>query len=230
MSRRRVIVSGATSGIGRGIAEVLAEAGHVVGVLGRDAKRVERVVQALEETRALVAGAVADVRDRKATFDAVEALTESLGGLDVIVANAGVVERVKFVDTSPDIWDRIMRTNVDGLYHQLSAAVPFFVAQQSGHIIVTSSISGRLPLGGGSAYAASKHAATGLAESLFLELRDDGIKVTTLFPGSVHSENRGGDADWKLHPREVGEQIRSVVETGPNNVVSRIEVRPRRRG
>jgi len=123
----------------------------------------------------------------------------------------------------------MIETNVSGVFHATRAVLPYLKAQGHGHIINVSSISGRLPLQGGSGYAASKYAVTGFSESLLLEVREHGIKVTTIFPGSVDTASHqaaGDDASWKVRPEEIGQACRDVLRTAPGTCISRLEVRP----
>jgi len=106
--------------------------------------------------------------------------------------------------------------------------------QRRGHLINVSSISGRMPLPGGSAYAATKYAVAGFTESLFQEVRDFGIKATVLFPGSVdsasHRHDPAADHSWKVKPEEVGLACLDALNTAPGTCISRIEIRPLGRG
>ncbi|MGC9328627.1 MAG: SDR family oxidoreductase, partial [Candidatus Hinthialibacter sp.] len=127
-------------------------------------------------------------------------------------------------------WRAMVETNIHGVFYAVRAVLPFMKDQGGGHIINISSISGRLPLPGGSGYAATKYAVTGFSESLMQEVRDYGIKVTTIFPGSVDSESHRHDADknhlWKIKPEEVGETCYHVLNTAPGALISRVEIRP----
>ncbi|MCA8959427.1 MAG: SDR family NAD(P)-dependent oxidoreductase [Planctomycetes bacterium] len=226
---RRVIITGGSGGIGRGIAERLAAAGHLVGIVGRHPDSVDAAVRSIGASGGRACGAIGDVRDPVEIQETVRVLVEHLGGLDALVVNAGIIPRESILEISLERWRDVIDTNVHGAFFSIRAALPYFVAQRQGHVIAISSISGRLPLAPGSAYAASKHALTGLSESLFLELRDKGIKVSTVFPGSVATESnatRGRDDSWKLQPADVGEACRAILETSDPTVISRLEIRP----
>ena len=226
----RVIVTGASRGIGNGIARAAAAAGHDVGLVARSADLLEQLQNELTSAGHVAARAVVDLQDASATERAFGELIDSLGGVDALVNNAGLVIRRSIVDLELAEWQAMMRTNVDGVFHATRAVLPTLRAQQSGHIVNISSISGRMPLSGGSGYAASKYAVTGLSESMFHELRDDGIKVSTVFPGSVATETRPtGDDSWKVTPVEVGETVVHLLETAPGNCVHSVEIRPLRK-
>jgi 3-oxoacyl-[acyl-carrier protein] reductase len=166
-----VIITGGGRGVGRGIAAVLAREGFAVGLIGRK-------LASLEETRDTIVASggrcevrTCDVRDAAATEGAISGLASALGGLDALVNNAGIVIRKDIFGLSLEEWREMLETNVSGVFHAVRAALPHLKARGGGHIVNVSSVSGRLPLAGGSAYAATKYAVTGLSESLFLELR-----------------------------------------------------------
>ena len=220
----RAIVTGAGRGIGRGIARVFAQAGGRVGVLSRTESELVSLVDEIVAEGGQAVYRVCDLRSWDETERAISELIGELDGLDALVNNAGRVLRGDITEIEVEEWTDLFATNVHGLFYATRAALPTLRTQQSGHIFNVSSISGRLPLAGGSAYAASKYAVTGFSESLFHEVRNDGIKVTTVFPGSV-APSTGAD-DWKVTPEEVGEACLSALRTAPHNCVSRIEIRP----
>ncbi|HLU48417.1 MAG TPA: SDR family NAD(P)-dependent oxidoreductase [Planctomycetota bacterium] len=227
-----VIVTGASRGIGAGIARVLGRAGLSVGLLARDRAALETIAAEIRAGGGSAELEACDLRDPDATFDAIEQLVVRLGGVDALVNNAGLVIRKSVLDLSVDEWRDMLATNVSGVFYATRAVLPRLRAQGSGHIINVSSISGRWPLAGGSGYAASKFAVTGFSQSLFQEVRDWGIKVTTIYPGSVATERHGDDeraSTWKLRPEEVGEAVRDLLRTGPGNCISEVEIRPLRR-
>lgn len=226
----KAIVTGASKGIGRGIAEVLAEAGHAVGLLARSEDALNELKERIESGGGTAAVAVADLRDHDRTKQGIDSLIDQLGGLDALINNAGLVTLKGTAEIDLEEWRAMIETNVNGPFYCVRAALPTLRAQQSGHIVNVSSISGYYPLPQGPGYAASKHALTGFSESLFQELRGDGIKVTTVFPGSVDSASHRHDPaenhSWKVQPREVGEAIRHVLETRRETLISRFEIRP----
>ena len=229
----RVIVTGASQGIGRGIARVLATSGFQLGLLARSVDLLAELRDEIVAADGTCFTAPCDLRDPQATQRAVDELVEKLGGLYGLVNNAGVVIRKDVFKLSLEEWGEMIDTNLNGLFYATRAVVPRLREQGCGHVINVSSISGRLPLPGGCGYAASKYGVTGFSESLFHEVRDFGIKVTTVFPGSVDSASHRHAADedtsWKVRPEEVGEACRDLLLTSPGNCISRLEIRPLRR-
>jgi len=226
----KVIVTGASQGIGRGIVTVLAEKGCAVGMLARSEAPMRELQERLGTPECPMPFAPCDLRVPDAVAEAMARLTEELGGLDALINNAGLVIRKDIFELSLEEWHALVDTNVNGLYYATRAVLGPMRAQGSGHIINLSSISGKVPLPGGSAYAATKFACTGFSQSLFQEVRDFGIKVTTIFPGSVDSQSHRHDPEaaheWKVTPEEVGQACWDVLNTRPGNCVSEVEIRP----
>ena len=216
----RIIITGASKGIGRGIATVLAQRGHAVGLLARSEDALSELKSEIESAGGTAAVAPADLRDHDATAAAIESLIDQLGGVDGLVNNAGIVMFKSTEEITLDEWHAMIETNVNGPFYAARAVLPHLKEQASGHIVNISSISGYMPLPGGSGYAASKHAITGFSESLFQELRQYGIKTTTVYPGSV------GDDSWKVQPEEVGHAIADLLDTRQGNLISKLEIRP----
>ena len=226
----RIVITGASKGIGRGIAEVLANYGHSLGLLARSGDLLSALKKSIENLETDCYISTCDLRDPVATNDVIADLIERLHGIDALINNAGVIIRKDIFKLSVEEWLAMIETNINGVFFASRTAIPYFVAQKSGHIINISSISGRLPLQGGSGYAATKHAVTGFSESLFQEVRDYGVKVTTIFPGSVdtasHSTKKATDDRWKITPNEIGEACQEILNTSTRNCISRLEIRP----
>ncbi len=229
----KIIITGASKGIGRGIAVELARHGHSLGLLARSKDVLAELSESIKQPGAPCYYAACDLRSPEATNTAIEELIAELGGIDALINNAGLVIRKDIFELPVDEWNAMIETNVNGLFYATRTVLPHLKQQGSGHIINISSISGRLPLPGGSGYAASKYAVTGFSESLFFEVRDHGIKVTTIFPGSVgsdsHSDGTETETSWKIRPEEVGAACQSVLATSPSNCISRVEIRPLRK-
>lgn len=227
---QRVIVTGGAKGIGAGISKVLGNNGLFVGMIGRDRNALDALKSAIEAAGGQAAHAAADLRDWSQIERAVNALAEVMGGVDALINNAGLVIRKSVFDLTLDEWRSMIETNVNGVFYATKAALPHLTRNAHSHIINVSSISGYFPLPGGSGYAASKYAVTGFSESLFQEVRDRGVKVTTVFPGSVDSESHrhdsGEDHSWKVKPVEVGQACLDALRTAPGCVISRVEIRP----
>lgn len=227
-SPRIALVTGGNRGIGRGIAEALAADGHTVALTARSADDAAR---AASEIGRGARGYACDVRryaDVQALFAAV---ARDLGGVDVLVNNAGVGLFGKVAELSVDDWHAVIETNVNGVFYCTREALPQMRARGGGYIFNVSSLAGRNAFVGAGAYCASKHALNGFSEVLFQEVRDDGIRVTYLMPGSVATDfGRGAaaKAGWALLPSDVGEMVVDLLHTHPRALHSRVEMRPAR--
>jgi len=226
----KIIVTGASRGIGRGIATALAKEGFQVGALARSSTLLDELRTEIEAARGICHTAMCDLRDPSATQSAIASLREQLGGVDGLINNAGLVIRKDAFDLSMEEWHALIDTNIHGLFYATRAVLPWMREQRRGHIINISSISGKVPLPGGSAYAATKFAVTGFSLSLLQEVREYGIKVTVVYPGSVDSQSHRHDADaghsWKVTPEEVGQACAGILRTAPGTLISELEIRP----
>jgi NADP-dependent 3-hydroxy acid dehydrogenase YdfG len=178
---RRVLVTGASSGIGRATCLLLREQGALVAGLARRRPPLEELAASTG-----VVPAPADVVDPVAARGAVERAAESLGGLDCVVNAAGLVRPGPIAEADPADWRRMYEVNVLGLLHVTQAAIPFLRAAGRGDVVNLSSMSGRRlhspELG---VYAASKASVHAVSEALRRELRGDRVRVSVLAPGLV---------------------------------------------
>ena len=222
------VVTGGNRGIGRGIAAALAAEGMSVALTSRSAANAEATAR---ELGANARGYACDVRQHdqvEALFAAVE---RDLGGVDVLVNNAGVGRFAPVASMCLEDWHEVIETNVNGVFYCTRQAIPRMKKRGGGYIFNLSSLAGRNAFAGGGAYCGSKHAVNGFSECLFQEVRDDGIRVTYLMPGSVATEFGRGSAakqGWALQPEDVGEIVVDLLKTHPRAMSSRVEMRPSR--
>jgi 3-oxoacyl-[acyl-carrier protein] reductase len=185
---RVAVVTGAASGVGLGIAEVLAQEQARVVVVDVDAASAERAAEALKSAGGCALAVEADVVDR-AAMDAMAAkVLDRLGRIDIVAANAGIYPSVAIEQMADADWDRVMDINVKGVLHAVQACLPSMRRRGYGRIVLTSSITG--PLVGApelAHYAASKAAILGLMRSAALEVVGDGITVNAVQPGNVRT-------------------------------------------
>jgi NAD(P)-dependent dehydrogenase (short-subunit alcohol dehydrogenase family) len=183
LTGRVAVVTGGGKGIGRAVAQALAEAGARVALLGRD-------VAALEASAAAIGGlAVAcDVAESEQIAAAFARVRDVLGPISLLVNNAGITASVKLVEMDEAVWERILRVNLTGAFLCCRAALPDMLALRWGRIVNVASIAARAGLRYSSAYSASKHGLLGLTRSLALEVARQGITVNAVCPGWTGTE------------------------------------------
>jgi NADP-dependent 3-hydroxy acid dehydrogenase YdfG len=190
LSGKVALVTGASSGIGEAIAVALAEAGSAVAVGARRRDRLDALATRLRDGGATVLQLDLDVTDEQACADAVRRTREELGGLDVLVNNAGVMLLGTIVGADPEDWRRMLDTNVLGLMYMTHAAIDGMVEQGSGDIVNMSSVAGRTARKGAGVYNASKWAVNAFSESLRQEVTGRGVRISLVEPGAVATELR----------------------------------------
>jgi 3-oxoacyl-[acyl-carrier protein] reductase len=225
MTKPIAVVTGASRGIGRAIAVRLSGDYDVVAV-ARSADKLEALTREIGERGGSCIPRVADVADP-------DAVATALSGVDaqVLINNAGVGPNKPFLDLTREEWRRMVDVNFNALYEVTRLLLPGMIARQSGHIVMIGSISGRSAFVGGTCYAATKHAVMAFTECLMLEVRDAGVKVSVVNPGSVATDfSHKPDASWMLAPEEVAESVAQVLATPPDVLVHRVEIRALSKG
>jgi 3-oxoacyl-[acyl-carrier protein] reductase len=231
---RVCLVTGGTRGIGFAIAQMLIAHGNRVAITGTSDAGTQSAEQQLGAGGGAeqVTGITCDVRDPAAVERAVRHVVDRFGQLDVLVNNAGVGVGGTIADMTYDEWNRIIGTNLTGVFHCCKAAIPHLRARGGGWIINVSSLASKNPFPGAGAYCASKTALNALSEVLMQELRYDNIRVSYVLPGSVATEFSGRSAgqgsDWKLHAEDVARAVVGLFEFPAGSLPSRIEIRPAR--
>lgn len=225
------IVTGGSKGIGRAIAESLTESGCDVVLCSRNGDEAEATAATLSaQSRGRAIGVGADVRESADVKRLVETAVREMGGLDILVANAGVGGGFGPVDEiSPDTWSTVIDTNLTGVFHCCHLAVPELKKRGGGWIITIGSLAGRYAFAGGTAYNASKFGLVGFSEALMLDVRDHGIRVSCIMPGSVDThfnDTEPSGESWKLAPSDVARVVLQLLDHEDRALPSRVELRP----
>jgi len=231
LSGRVALVTGATKGIGLAVAEALLGAGADVAISARTAADVEEVSARLEgDGSARVIGLVCDVRRSDNCEELVEATVDRLGRLDVLVNNAGVGIYRSIKELSVDDWRTVVETNLDGVFYLCRAAVPHLLESDDAWIVNIGSLGGAHPFAGGAAYSTSKAGLAGLTESMRLDLRHEGVRVSLVQPGSVDTDfgrpGRAGQRPWALKPIDVARAVLHLMDYPAHAHPGRIDLRP----
>jgi 3-oxoacyl-[acyl-carrier protein] reductase len=226
------LVTGGSRGIGRAIALRLAALGSSVAICGRDATALEAVAGELQKRTARVSFHAADVTRSVDVTRLVEKTEAALGPISILVNNAGIGLFGPAHEKSEADWDRVLNANLKSVFLVSRAVVPSMIRQGSGDIINISSLAGRNVFAGGGLYCASKWGVQGLSGCMAEDLREHGIRVSVVCPGSVATEFSGRgpkDADRVLTPDDVGHAVAMIVTQGPQSFLSEVHVRPLRK-
>jgi len=230
------IVTGGSRGIGRAIAAALLADGALVAITATDAGRLEDARGALSAGTPGTADRLLVVRAdvcREADVEAAMiAAAGRFGGIDILINNAGVGRFGEVAAMTGDEWHQVIETNLTGVFQCCRAVIPHLKSRGGGWIINVSSLAADNPFAGGAAYCASKAGLNAFGAALMQEVRHDGIRVSTIQPGSVRTAfSRAGDGpgmDWKLAPEDVAEVVVDLLHHPARSLPSRVELRPSR--
>jgi NAD(P)-dependent dehydrogenase (short-subunit alcohol dehydrogenase family) len=205
------IVTGGGSGIGRGVAQALAGEGVKIVVCGRRMNRLEETMRSIVERGGRALAIQADVSKEADAGRLVQGTLDAYGRIDILINNAGISEGAPLHEMEPALWDRVMETNLRGVFLVTRQVLPHLRRQRSGHIINISSESGLEYYTGDGAYGTSKHALNAFGEYVQRENQDFNIRINTICPGMViseMSENEPGlNHDRCLVPEDIADLV-----------------------
>ena len=184
------LITGATSGIGRAVADIFAENKYNLIVTGRRSERLQELKAALEQQYGIgVLALCFDVRDNDEVVRNIESLPVEWRNIDVLVNNAGLAVGLNHIqDGVLDDWERMIDTNIKGLLYVTRAVSPLMIARNSGHIVNICSVAGKEVYENGNVYGATKHAVDALSKAMRIDMLGHNIKVTNVCPGAVETE------------------------------------------
>ncbi len=223
-------ITGGSKGIGFGVAEALLKLNMRVAITSRSE---DSAVQAAKKLTQLgtgkVLGLVADVRNYRSMEDAADVVMQKWGQIDLLVANAGIGHFGSIEELTVEQWQQTIDTNLSGVFYSIKAALPA-LKRSKGYVITISSLAGTNFFEGGAAYNASKFGLTGMTQAIMLDVRNHGIKVSTIMPGSVathFNDHEPSEKDsWKIQSEDIGELVVNLLKMNPRTLPSKIEVRP----
>jgi NADP-dependent 3-hydroxy acid dehydrogenase YdfG len=230
---RIAVITGGGTGIGAATAEELARAGLIVYIVGRRPEPLEEVASRITSAGGTAFSRPGDVRDFKMLENLAREVVETHGRVDLIVPNAAVHDASSLSEGDPEWWHTVMDVNVVGMFNTVRAFLPHMLQRGAGHIIIVSSLSGRVTYVGEPIYVASKHAQVGFFDCLRQEVTPKGIKVTILEPGMVETpfiDNPVAQELKKtvrpLDPEDCARAVRFVFEQPENVVINELAMRP----
>jgi 3-oxoacyl-[acyl-carrier protein] reductase len=229
------LITGGTRGIGRAIALRLAKLGASVAICGRDTQALAATDAELKKLGSPVHSQIADVSlsaDVTALADKTQA---ALGPISILVNNAGIGLFGPAHEKTESDWDRVLNTNLKSVFLVSRAVAPAMIQRGAGDIINISSLAGRNAFAGGGIYCASKWGLQGLSACMAEDLREHGIRVSIICPGSVATGFSSGsargpkDPSKVLSPEDVAHAVEMIVTQSPQSFLSEIHLRPLRK-
>lgn len=228
LENKVAFITGGSKGIGFGVAKSLLDLGMRVAITSRSLENAKSAASRLGNGDKVMA-LEADVRDYKSQQKAVDSLIKEWGQMDVLIANAGIGHFGNIDELSVKQWQETIDTNLSGVFYSIKSSLEP-LKKSKGYVITISSLAGTNFFSGGAAYNASKFGVTGFTQAVMLDLRDKGIKVSTVMPGSVatyFNDNTPTEEDaWKIQPQDIGELVVDLLKINPRTLPSKIEVRP----
>jgi 3-oxoacyl-[acyl-carrier protein] reductase len=232
LTNRLAVITGATEGIGRAIADALGSAGAKVAICARTAPRVDATVAALREAGFDAIGRACDVADPAAVHAFADFVSRERGDAAVLVNNAGIGRFAPLEELTLEDWDETIAVNLRSLYLVTRAFLPGLVRVGKSSIVNIASLAGRNGFEGGTAYCASKHAVLGFSKALMLEVRKRGLRVIAVCPGSVATpfmdkqDRMRPNRDRILTADDVAQAVLATLTIPDRAMVSEIDIRP----
>lgn len=232
LTNKTAFITGGNTGIGYGIALALAKEGVKVAISSRSLDRATEAADKIKNTEGVKGDILplkVDVRNLDEQQAAVAEILKKWGKLDYFVANAGIGHFAPIHELTVEQWHETIDTNLTGVFYSIKASVDALKATK-GFFLTISSLAGTNFFAGGSAYNASKFGVTGFSQAIMLDLRQDGVRVSTIMPGSVatgFNNHAVNDKDaWKIQIEDIGEIVTGLFKLDPRTLPSKIEVRP----
>lgn len=227
LTNKIAVVTGGTRGIGRAIVESLLEKNATVLFCGRKRADLEQTLKELGNPKA-ANGFVCDIRSEAEVAEMFASCQKNLGGVDILINNAGVGGFATVEELEPEQFRTILETNLFGVFYACRAAIPLMKQRGGGYIVNISSLAGTNAHPKMAAYNASKFGLNGFSEAMMQEVRHDNIKVSYIMPGSVNTEFGDGAAkpDYALQPEDVAQVVIDLLEMPARALPSRVELRP----
>ena len=225
------VVTGAGRGIGRAIAVELGQLGAKVVLAARSRTELEATARLIGSSASVIP---ADVRKKQELERLFEQVTTTIGPVDILVNAAGVGIFGRVVDFKDEDFDTLIETNLRSIFFACRFLLPSMIERKTGHIVNIASIAGKVGSATRAVYCASKFGVVGFTESLAEEVREHGIRVSLICPGSTDTrfsptETAGKARDRMLRPEDIAHAVRAIVTQEPNSFISEIILRPTRK-
>ena len=227
---KNALITGGGRGLGKAVAVALANEGVNVGITGRNEESLKTTVAELEKLGVKAAYSVFDVEEMAQVEQGVASIASQLGGIDILINNAGVGDFGSFEEMPVETWEKVMKVNLFGVYYVAKATLPYLKQNKEGDIVNVASTAG---LKGGpnmSAYGASKAAVISLSQSLMAELRKFNIRVITLTPStiatdmSIEGKLTDGNPEKVLQPEDFAEWVRDILKMNRRAMIANASI------
>lgn len=227
---KTALITGGSKGIGYAVAEALINDSIKVAITARNKDEVEKAAESLNKIKAGSAlGFQSDVKNMASQEAVVQQIISNWNRLDYVIANAGVGHFASIQELTPEQWQETMDINLTGVFNSIKASYAA-LKETKGYFISIASLAGTNFFEKGGAYNASKFGLVGFSQAIMMDLRKDGIKVTTIMPGSVATYFNGhipNEKDaWKIQPEDIGQIVSDLIKMPARTLPSKIEVRP----
>jgi hypothetical protein len=227
---KTALITGGSKGIGYGIAQAMLEQGIKVAITSRTQAGADAATEELKKIgKGQILGFASDVRSLESQQSVADELVNKWGGIDVVIANAGLGHFGSVEDITAEQWVETIGINLTGAFFTLKSTIPA-LKKSKGYYITISSLAGTNFFAGGAAYNASKFGLTGFTQAAMLDLRQYGIKMTTIMPGSVatyfNNHTPAPTDAWKIQIEDLGQMVIDLLNMHPRTLPSKIEVRP----
>lgn len=240
-SKRIVLITGATAGIGEATAKLLAANNFDIIITGRRKDRLDRLATEIKNNYAIrVLSLTFDVREREITEEILKNLPDDWKNIDVLVNNAGLASGLDHIhEGKTSDWERMIDTNIKGLLYVSRVVVPGMVERKMGHIINISSIAGKEAYEKGNVYCGTKHAVEAITKGMRIDLVRHNVKVTSIAPGAVetefsnvrfHGDNEKADRVYEgftpLYAEDIAEAVLFAVTRPPHVNINDLLIMP----
>lgn len=223
------LVTGASRGIGLAIARTLGRMGAKLALCARDPKRLGAVTAEFERSAVPVLSVPSDVTRPSDLASLVAKTEESLGPIEILVNNAGIGYFAPVQEASEANWDAVLDTNLKAVFLLSRLVAPGMISRRSGHIVNIASLAGKNAFAGGAIYCASKWGVLGLTQCMAEDLRQHGIRVSAICPGSVatdFSPHTAKSVEKMLQPEDVAHAVEMILTQAPQSFISEVLLRP----
>lgn len=229
LKNKVAFITGGTKGIGYGVAQSCLEQGMKVVITGRNKAAAEKAAAELSSDSSRVLGIESDVRNFESQQAAVQAAIDKFGQIDAVIANAGVGYFATIEDMTVEQWNEVIDVNLTGVFYTVKSSLDA-LKKSKGYLITIASLAGTNFFAKGSAYNASKFGLVGFTQAVMLDVRNAGVKVSTIMPGSVatyfnNHEPSEKDA-WKIQPEDIGKLTVDLLTMPGRSLPSKVEIRP----